>query len=66
MPRRPAPFKQTDVTRALKAAQAAGLKPSRVEIDSAGRIVVGFDGAAPAEPSNPFDHWKAKRHARSA
>jgi hypothetical protein len=33
-------FRQTDLTRALKGARAAGIEISRVEIDRDGRIVV--------------------------
>lgn len=33
-------FKQQDVTRALKATQAAGLNVQRIEIDKNGKIVV--------------------------
>jgi hypothetical protein len=38
--RRPSMFRQTDLTRALKGARAAGIEISRVEIDRDGRIVV--------------------------
>jgi hypothetical protein len=34
------PFKQIDVTRALKGAKAAGVDVAKVEIDKDGRIVV--------------------------
>jgi hypothetical protein len=40
MSRRPSPVRQTDVTRAVKAVIAAGVHIARVEIDSAGKIVV--------------------------
>ncbi len=33
-------FRQRDVTRALRAVQAAGIEVLRVELDRAGRIVV--------------------------
>ena len=58
-------FKQADVSRALKGAVSAGLKPCRAEIGADGRIVLVFEGAPP-EPVTEFDQWKAKRHARSA
>jgi hypothetical protein len=58
-------FKQADVSRALKGAVNAGLKPCRAEIGADGRIVLVFEGAA-TEPVTEFDQWKAKRHARSA
>lgn len=40
MSRRPCIFKQTDLTRALKGALAAGMEIARFEIESDGRIVV--------------------------
>jgi hypothetical protein len=33
-------FRQTDVTRAIKAAVAAGIEIARVEVDKAGKIVI--------------------------
>lgn len=60
-------FKQADVSRALKGALAAGLKPSRAEITAEGKIVMSFGADTPApEPSSPLDAWKAKRNARPA
>jgi hypothetical protein len=38
--RRPSKFRQTDLTRALKGARAAGVEIARVEIDNDGRIIV--------------------------
>lgn len=54
---RAARFKQADVTRALRGAVAADLKPSGFKIDPTGAIVVLFaDGALPkAANSNPWD-----------
>jgi hypothetical protein len=48
MSRGPHTFKQCDVTRAIEAAKAAGLKSYRIEIDGNGKpvIVVGSDKAA--------------------
>ena len=44
-------FRQTDVTRAVKAVVAAGVEVARVEVDREGRIIVV---ARPAgEPGNP-------------
>ena len=40
MARGPCTFKQLDVTRALRAAAAAGMKVERYEIDRDGKIVV--------------------------
>jgi len=38
--RRPSKFRQTDLTRALKGARAAGVEIVRFEIDHDGRIIV--------------------------
>ncbi len=35
-------FKQVDVTRAVKGAQAAGLRPTGMEIDPNGKIILIF------------------------
>jgi hypothetical protein len=40
MSRGPRIFKQTDVTRAVKAVVAAGVEVARVEVEKDGRIVV--------------------------
>jgi hypothetical protein len=63
--RRPSPFRQSDVTRALRAAKAAGLHVSRFEIDGAGKIViVSGDEAAPTTPAakgeKALAEWKAR------
>lgn len=70
MAKRPATFKQTDVTRAVKGVRAAGVSVGRVEIDRDGRIVIE-SASTPAAPQSDFDQWfadrgtgKAGRHAR--
>jgi nitrate reductase NapAB chaperone NapD len=40
MSRRPCTFRQSDVTRALKAAKAAGVEVDRIEIDHDGKLIV--------------------------
>jgi hypothetical protein len=37
-------FRQTDVTRAVRAVLAAGQQPTRVEVDRAGKIIVILKG----------------------
>lgn len=58
-------FKGCDVTRGIKAAEKAGMKVERVEIDKAGTIsLIPSNGEMPA-PSTDFDRWKTD-HADSA
>lgn len=45
MARGPSTFKQRDLTRAIKAAVAAGLEVERAWIEVDGRIMLGFRGA---------------------
>ena len=69
MPRRAAAFTQSDMTRALKAAQAAGLDVARVEVQPDGTInVVMASANENREPGGPaaFDQWRAKRGTREA
>ena len=52
----PSRFKQSDVTRALRAATAAGLRPCGYKIDALGAIIVMFsDDLAPKISHNPWD-----------
>jgi hypothetical protein len=66
--RRPCPFRQTDLKRALKGALAAGMQIARIEIED-GRIIV-----FPGEPTKangsgyieqatetPLEQWRKKR-----
>lgn len=49
-------FMQSDVTRALKGAEKAGMRPSGIEIDPSGKIVLLFDGKRTiARPGNSWD-----------
>jgi hypothetical protein len=48
MARRPCTFKQQDLTRALRGVIAAGMKPTRVQIDKQGTITISE--SAPKDP----------------
>ena len=48
MTRAPATFRQSDITRAIRAARKAGVENLRVEIAKDGRIVIVTGGAQPA------------------
>jgi hypothetical protein len=50
MSRGPLPFRQTDVSRAVRGAVAAGLTVQRVEVDKAGKIVVVVGSPAETVP----------------
>jgi hypothetical protein len=65
MTRAPSTFRQQDVTRAVKAVAAAGVDIARVEIDSAGKIVIVTGKAL--EPTSTQDEldrelqeWEAR------
>ena len=60
MTRRPSTFRQTDVARAVKAAQAAGLAIGKVEVAPDGTIRVIIADGIESAPLTPFDQWKAK------
>jgi hypothetical protein len=55
MPRGAHTFKQGDVTKALKAAEKAGLKVQRAEVRTDGSIVLDFNGAPIAAMSGTVD-----------
>ena len=60
MGRGPLSFKQSDVVRAIKAAQAAGLEIHRTEIGSDGQIILVHRSDAVTQP-NAYEVWKASR-----
>jgi len=69
MARTTSTFRQQDVTRALRACVAAGMKAQRVEIDPVtGKIIMVFDNGATANAENAepaaLDAWRASRGAR--
>jgi hypothetical protein len=53
-------FRQADITRALRAARAAGINVASVEIDPAtGKITITTHGAAGNEQTTDLDKWMA-------
>lgn len=59
MPRRRAPFTQADITRAIKAAKAAGVEVGSVDIAPDGRIIIRALGAQPKEQGDALADWEA-------
>jgi hypothetical protein len=68
MVRAPSTFRQQDVTRAVKAVTAAGVRIARVEIDKTGKITIIVSTPAEAEQHDDLDvelrDWEA-RHGQS-
>jgi hypothetical protein len=58
-------FRQSDLTRALKAAISAGLQVESVEIDPSGKIIIMTGAKEPASPANALDKWMTE-HANQA
>jgi acylphosphatase len=65
MTRRPSTFRQADISRAVKAAQTAGLAIGKVEVAPDGTIRVIVASTPELSPANSFDQWKSK-NARAA
>ena len=64
MARKPATFKQADVTRAVRGAVAAGVDVTCIEIDArTGNIVISTPRVH-SQSVAPYDVWKAESNAR--
>jgi hypothetical protein len=64
--RRPVLFRQHDVTRALRAARAAGLEVTGYEVDPVtGKIIVNTSTEIKPSPETDFDRWKANRASKA-
>ena len=63
MSKGPLTFKQTDLLRAIKTFQRAGLSIARAEIDRDGKIVVvvGDENAKTESTATDLDRWLAKQ-----
>jgi hypothetical protein len=59
MRRRPSAFRQSDVTKTVKAVVAAGLRVVGVKVGNDGKIEV-VTGEAPVQGSTPLDAWMTK------
>jgi hypothetical protein len=54
---------QAAIARALKGAQAAGIKIGRFEVEG-GKVVIYSSDDVRQEPATDLDAWRAKRDAR--
>jgi hypothetical protein len=54
----PATFKETDLTRALRAARKAGADVERVEIGRDGRIILVLKNGEVSPEGNEWDEWR--------
>jgi hypothetical protein len=55
MARAPSIFRQQDVTRAFRAAKAAGVRVRRIEIDRNGKLVIVTADDEPQKSENEWD-----------
>jgi hypothetical protein len=57
MSRRPASFRQSDVTRAIQGARAAGESVRQIEIDSSGKIILIVGESAKRPTVESLQSW---------
>jgi hypothetical protein len=60
-----AAFTQAELSRAIRAAKAAGMEVTRCAITPDGRIVLSDGQHATQAAEDPFETWKAKREGRA-
>jgi hypothetical protein len=58
--RKPAAFRQADLTRAAKGLAAAGVEVDRYEIEPNGKIVIITARGQRIDPATPLDKWIAE------
>jgi len=63
MTRAPATFRQSDITKAIRAARKAGVENVRVEIAKDGRIVIVTGRAQPAVQTTSTESWSSSGRA---
>lgn len=61
MARTPPPFRQADVTRAVRGVTAAGVVVGRVEFEPGKIVVHAAQPEATLAPTSPLDEWRARR-----
>ena len=60
------PFRQADLTRALKATKGAGMNIDRVEIDRDGKIVLVFRGPDALTAESALEEWRRNRERQTS
>jgi hypothetical protein len=69
MSRSPSTFRQTDLTRAIKAARNAGVEVTRAEIAKDGKIIIiigettGSSADIELTPDDELERWRKKKNA---